>query len=156
MVLIIYKGYSLLDSFMTNIGGIFTLGMAFFPAGSKYNMIRTYELFSPDSILVNLIHFAFTSMFFITMAYISIWIFTKSAVVATRAKRMRNRIYRICGYAIILSLILIILYNVLIREAFPSLEKLNVIFALQTIAFFAIGISWLTKGGVIIKDQNSE
>ena len=58
----------------------------------------------------------------------------------------------VCGYTIIGSILLIALYFFFFEKKFPALMNYDPVFWLETIALWAFGISWLTKGRAILND----
>ena len=70
----------------------------------------------------------------------------------TGRKRCRNWIYRICGGLIVLALILIAAVTQLPDFAARVKHLDPIIFWLESLAIFAFGFSWFTKGQAILKD----
>jgi putative copper export protein len=66
---------------------------------------------------------------------------------------MRNRIYRICGAAMAVCIVLMALYFILPGSIGGPLSRYNAVFWLETIAIVSFGISWLVKGEAILKDE---
>ena len=87
-------------------------------------------------------------MDFAIFSYFSLILFTKGVAKPTPQKKKRNIVYKVCGY-IMLACILLIFLNFLIK---PQLGDLKPVFCLETIALWAFGISWLTKGEFLLKD----
>ena len=71
----------------------------------------------------------------------------------TKQKRKRNKIYRISGYVILASLILIALYKFYLESKFVNLQDYKPVFWLESLALIAFGFSWLTKGEAILSDN---
>ncbi len=104
-------------------------------------------------------HFVFAAGFFLTLAYFSICLFTKSDREITPKKRQRNQVYKACGYVMLLALALIAL-EVLIQilELLPEatlrmIASLDPRFWLESIAMLAFGLSWWVKGEAILTDE---
>ena len=101
----------------------------------------------------------FTAGFFLTLAYFSLFLFTKSDREMTRKKRQRNIVYRACGYVILLAIALIVLGGlILYLELLPDatvrmVKSLDPLFWLESIAIVAFGVSWFVKGEAILKDE---
>jgi hypothetical protein len=148
MVLFIYKGYTLRDNIITNIGAVSVIIMGFFPSSPERSIADGL-----NSHLSSFIHFFFISIFFLTMAYISLFIFTKSAAFATRAKLLRNKVYRICGMVIILCLGILPMSEYFSIDIFGPLKTLHPVLFFETLAFFSFGVSWLVKGNVFFRDR---
>jgi hypothetical protein len=86
------------------------------------------------------------------LACISLFLFTKSKGRKTKQKIIRNRIYRIAGIIILVSISLIAVYH--FGDYGTTNTNLKPIFWLETIALFAFGSSWLIKGEIILKDKD--
>lgn len=155
-----YRGYDVKDFWATRLAATFALLVAFFPT------IYTDEVVVPcnavrilDNELINTIHFSSALLFFLTLAYISLFLFTKSDKTKSQLsapKVNRNRIYRLSGYIMLGCLLLLALYFAWLRYAFPGLKGYDPVFWLESIALWAFGISWLTKGEVFYGDRPVE
>ena len=73
-------------------------------------------------------------IFFVLLAYNSLFLFTKHGDIMTKNKRKRNIIYRVCGIGMIASFLILLLPSFKIQ-----------IWLVETIALFFFGISFLTK-----------
>jgi len=150
-----YKGYEK-DNIWTNLAAIFALGVAFFPT----YMDITDCMITPtkSSKIIGDIHLVFAGLLFVTLAFISIKLFTKGKKNEQgefdAQKQKRNRIYVACGVIMLLCMVLIVLYSLVLKPKFPKLVNLKPIFFLESIALIAFGISWLVKGQMILKDAN--
>jgi anaerobic C4-dicarboxylate transporter len=58
-------------------------------------------------------------------------------------------VYKICGWMMLICIALMILY---FATDPPSLRNMPVVFALETVAVEAFGISWITKGQTLWPD----
>jgi hypothetical protein len=132
-----YRGYESIDNIMGNIACIFGLGVAFFPTTSL----------SP---VIHAVHVICAAGMFLTLAFFSIFIFTKSDVDPTPQKKSRNKVYVSCGYAIIIFLILITVCNLFLRDT--AVWSIRPVFWLESLVLWAFGISWIVKGEMILKD----
>jgi hypothetical protein len=146
-----YKGYEKRDKIASKLACLFALGIAFFPTYGPNAKLSCNVLMRNSGNTISIMHDVFAALFFITLAYMSLFQFTKSAGNPTREKILRNRIYKTCGYTIIACIILLVLATKIpvLRE---SLKDYKPIFILETIALWAFGLSWLTKGEFILKD----
>ena len=154
-----YKGYKrdekdskymLHDNPAGNLTALFALGVAFFPTsiGPEDLSSCIREVYPKE--LVGIFHLIWALLFFLMLAYFSIFRFTKGR------GRNENRVYRICGYTILGSLLVIILYSYVLKGLFPKLEELSPIFWFETLALWAFGISWLKKGKLLFKTAQSQ
>ena len=71
-----------------------------------------------------------------------------------RQKKKRNVVYYICGSIMTVSLLLIVVYMWFLQDLYPGLKSLNPVFWLESFVLFSFGISWLTKGQLIFRDEN--
>lgn len=141
-----YLGYDAVDRIAGNLGCIFALGVAFFPT--------TPELQDPD--LTGTLHFVFAVLFFATLVFFSLFLFTRTRNVhqMTARKKTRNTVYHICGYIMIACILSMALYFFVFENKYPWLDQAHPVFFLESLALVAFGVSWLVKGGFILKDLN--
>jgi putative copper export protein len=149
LFLISYRGFGPADNRASTIAGIAAFGVALFPTTvpapeSKWNI---YAYAYSDTI--STIHFVSAAIFFLTLAFTSYFLFTQSK---DPAKAGQNRLYRICGVAMVLFIALIAAYNFVpgMKERF---EQYNPTFWLECCALFAFGTSWLVKGQALYKPK---
>jgi putative copper export protein len=105
--------------------------------------------------VIGAIHGGFAALFFGTLTYFSLVLFTKTnpRKKPTRRKLQRNMVYRVCGAIMAACILLAAVYAVLPAEAQGRLSAYTPIYWLEATAIVAFGISWLTKGEAILKDQ---
>ena len=146
--LLSYKGYGRADAIAGDLGCIFAVGMTLFPT-------RPEIVVSSKDVLFGQIHLAFAALFFLTLIFFSVFLFTKTdpSKTPTREKLQRNRVYKACGYIMAICILLIAVYFRLPEADASFLKSCHPVFWLETIAVVAFGISWLTKGEAILKDQ---
>lgn len=103
-------------------------------------------------------HSIFAGLFFIIVAIISLKYFPKSDATSTKkpdgkktAKEKRNIVYRICGWTMLACVFILAMYF-LIKPFQKLVDDFPIIFALETVAILAFGISWLTKGETLWPD----
>jgi len=143
-----YRGYENdEDNFVSNLGGVFAIGVAFFPTTAAHTVTQLDKI-------IGWVHLSFAVLFFITLVYFSLCLFTRSDVEKqpTAMKLKRNRVYRVCGYVIAVALLLVVLIYLLPIDLKMVFAPYKPIFWLEAIAIVAFGISWLTKGGTILTD----
>ena len=61
--------------------------------------------------------------------------------------------YKACGGAIVLSIALIIVVNLLPSEIATPINVYKPVFLLEAIAVVAFGVSWLFKGQALLRDE---
>jgi hypothetical protein len=130
------------DSLLTNIAGYMAFGVAFFPTNPDNWSEKIYTFIPLNYSFLGYFHYAFAAVFFITLAIISINIFTigqkadKDIQVSTLNE---NNIYRICGYSMLIFILLIPVFAIVKIFSYATL-------LFEALALFAFGISWLIKG----------
>jgi hypothetical protein len=141
--LIFYEGYAIKDKAKTTVVGIAMLGVVTFPcySGSNYYLF----VFIPPNI-TNIIHGVCATITFTLLGNICLTEFTKAK------REIGIKVFKICGYTIYASLILIPLTSIgNLREITDSFR---LFFILECIILEAFGIAWLTKGKVIFREKN--
>ena len=141
MLLMSYKGYDKQDDIVCTLAGIFGLLICIFPcdkSGEYFNEI--VGTFAIPAYVSGWVHNISAAVFFLLLAYNSLFLFTKSAGEMTPEKKKRNVIFKVCGIGMVVSLVLIVPVTIFhITTGTWWVEM----FAL---AFF--GISWLTKSNI--------
>lgn len=156
LFLLAYKGYpdDKTDNILTSLAGICALGIAFFPTND--NSADACTIFHlPLSKLRNTTHYAFAGSFFVLLAWISFFLFTRSKGMMTHSKQMRNKLYRACGLLIVFFIALIALYGIFGKQL-TAWDKYKPVFWLEWLALIAFGFSWLIKGELLMQDTPQE
>ncbi len=129
--------YDTVDNRIGNIAGLFAILIALFPATSSSPVVRY-------------VHFISAGLFFLSLVYFCLVLFTKSNTDSpTPRKKIRNRIYRICGYTILACILILVIYFIFKLDW----SRYSFVFWIETIALLAFGTSWLVKGEFILEDQ---
>lgn len=136
-LLISYKGYERVDDVLLTCSGIAGLGICIFPCSLNNYSRQEVGTFLLDMQISNIIHCICAVIFFVILAYNSIFMFTKSAGEITPKKRKRNIIFRVCGVGMIASFGILLLPNIHIK-----------VWLMETVALFFFGISFLTKANI--------
>lgn len=150
LFLIRYKGFDnpvfwKNDDKMTNLAGIMALGVALVPTNPVDCSEKIYTLIPVCAKLIGWFHYFFAASFFIILAIISIVIFTIGQNQHPELKPRllnENNIYKICGFVIIICVILIPICDIL--DLFRSSTLI-----LEALALIAFGTSWLIKGRLL-------
>lgn len=139
-------GYDRKDEIAGRLASAFAFGVALFPTTPGAGAT------SQDKIIGG-VHLSFAALLYLTLAYFSIALFTKTGPEnrPTPRKLQRNVIYRVFGYTILACLFLILIVRLLLANA--RLERLSPVFWLESVATMSFGVSWLTKGETILKDR---
>ena len=162
--LVCYKGYQRRDNLAANFAGTCALLVALFPTRERsveasdtgVPAIDSATLFSsanaPDPAFVSYIHFTAAVIFFAILAYMSLVLFTISTKPSqTPQKLQRNKVYRFCGYTILLCIVVIAIGKLFLPDAVS--EQTSYVFIFESIAVITVGVSWLTKAEVILADK---
>jgi hypothetical protein len=139
------RGYDRRDEIAGYLACVFAIGVALFPT-------TPMNATAPE-ILFGGLHLFFATLLFLTFAYFSLLQFTKTVrdAIPTRRKLQRNAVYRSCGYTILVCIVLIAVVK--LSSAGALVRQLAPVFWLESVAIVAFGVSWLTKGEAILKDQ---
>ena len=153
MFLLSYKGYpeDNTDNILTSLAGICALGIAFFPTNDN-STDSCAIIHLPISSARNITHYSFAAAFFILLACISFFLFTKSKGNKTDRKKLRNSLYRIFSVLIIIFIVLIAVYSLFAKEL-SWLDKYKPVFWLEWLALIAFGMPWLIKGELMLRDK---
>ena len=135
-----YRGYDLTDERLGELGCITMLGVALFPATSERSWVHHT-------------HLVCAAATFTILALFSLWRFTKThdSGAMTDRKRIRNRIYTVCGVVILVCLVGMAVYMKLIATAALD-AAYRPVFWLEAIALSAFSFSWWIKGRTWWKD----
>lgn len=137
VLLICYMGYDLQDDIICTIAGILGLFICFFPCAAATGLIGTFAL---PAAISGKIHNISAVIFFLLLAYNSLFLFTKSSGEMTPNKKKRNIIFRVCGIGMVVSLALIVPVNIF--------HIWGGTWFVETLALTFFGISWLTKSNI--------
>jgi hypothetical protein len=132
-----YKGYARKDDLAGVLAGLCALGTSLFPDHGPG--------------LERVVHLSSALGLFLTLAYFSCCLFTKSRGAMTPRKQMRNLLYRICGAAILACVGAVAVCLYVLKGAL--LHPLHPVFWLESAALWAFGVSWFVKGGLLLKDR---
>jgi magnesium-transporting ATPase (P-type) len=147
MFMLCCRGYDLEDEIAGTFSSICALGVAFFPTTPDTGVTqRQYD--------IGIVHYIFAALLFSTLAYFCLVLFKMSAQnkLVTPQKIQRNRVYTICGWVIVASLLLILVLHFFKVE--HLIGNLGPNFCFESTALIAFGIAWLIKGETFLKDKN--
>jgi len=140
LFLMCYHGYTKQDSIISKLAGFFCLCIAFLPTSDS----------ALKDDLISKLHYITAGIFFTLLAYMSFFLFTKTAGNPTKQKLRRNKVYRTCAIVMAVASLGIPF------DQHPAIAFLKPTLVLETITLVAFGISWLTKGELILKDKPSQ
>ena len=148
--LLCYRGYGLHDRIVSMLAGGCAILVALFPTAGDGVLSEAQQQ-------ANVVHSVSALIFLASLAYFCLVLFVRSdsSGALSSRKRLRNRIYRTCGFGILAVLLGVLLYGVV-----PSLNSrfsgTPFIFYLELVAFVSFGVSWLVKGRAIFSDLDSQ
>ena len=151
-----YKGNGAWDNRLTNIASysafVVALVPTYFDSNGKYQQEEV-------SFLIKFpyhehVHLAAAGVFLLALALLSLTSFPQTNLTDKElltSKIIRNRIYYLCGWSIIVFVVLdglALYYRLEQNFGFPF------VFVCEAVALICFGVSWLTKGGVLFQDKN--
>jgi hypothetical protein len=142
-----YRGYGPKDNWSTNLAAVLSVGVAFFPTTPAQGATSSQQI-------VGKIHLICAAAFFITIALVSITLFTKTKPGSdqrTQRKLQRNRVYVVCGWIILACVAAVFVLGLM--SATVSVKQLQPTFWLESIAVFAFGVSWFVKSETVLADR---
>ena len=150
-----YNGYDKGDKTAAKLAGIFAMMVALFPTNfANFTSADCSRISSGNQDWVSYLHYGSATLLFLDFAWFSLFLFTQTENKEKmgRQKKIRNRIYRICGWVILGCIVSIVLVEFVkpVQEVFKNCEP---IFILEGLALLAFGFSWLIKGETFFKDK---
>ena len=140
LVLISYIGYDTVDNLLTSSAGIAGLGIVLFPCKVSWVPNGTpVGFFQVPVEISHWVHVVCAAIFFLAIAINSICQFTKSRHTMTERKKLRNKIYRFCGYSMLALEAVFFVTRVANAPGY-----LAMIIEVLLLLFF--GFAWLVKG----------
>ena len=160
--LITYRGKpdSIWESRVSNIAGYCAFGIASFPTQFNgfqppQNGANQYiQLLQDINNFWGSVHFAFAGLLFACFVLFCLYFFQKPDGVYTGKEQLkflrRKRIYKICGWGILFSIIMIAVFSFIIKQKEGILAYSTFIFETTSLWFF--GTAWLIKGSLALKN----
>lgn len=152
-----YEGYRpetpgiITDRNVARVAALGSLGVALAPMARKENLLEsagqlpgcTLTQCLLGSQVTSVIHYVSAIIFLSALAVFSLVLFVKGGS-DTAEKRARQHIYRICGWVIVGTMVMIALLVLSgLDDIFVTLKP---VFWLEAIASFAFAVSWSVKG----------
>ena len=153
LFLFTYRGYDGRDRVVAIASGLAGLSLAFFPCVGPLGPDELVGIFRLRAGISDTVHVVSAGAFFVLLAVNSTFLFTRSDKprgARGRAKDARNAVYLACGIAMFALLAALVLVMRLVPEA--AQERWKPVFWLETLLLESFGVSWLVKGGKIIRD----
>jgi hypothetical protein len=171
--LIAYQGYDSVDSWITNVAGAAVIGVAFFPTASPSFSPAWVGRVHPYLAAVAMVSLALMALQFThtwpagggagagtagniwaedfrPMGLALIFRYEDPAGTRTSKKKVRDRLYSSCAWLILAGVALAFAQNFWPASAQGRTQWL---FWFEALAIVAFGVSWLVKGGTILKDD---
>lgn len=137
ILLMYYDGYDKTDDILNTITGILGMCICLFPC--NHATLQYVGTFRTPVAISMWIHNIAAVLFFVLLAYISFFQFTKSSGNMTKQKKIRNIIYRVCGIGMLASFAILLLPGFYIQT-----------WLTEAVALFFFGVSWLTKADAFV------
>jgi len=135
--LLTYKGHERSDEIAGTLVWLFATGTALFPTAPDGNSCKLERIYC--------VHPGFASALFLTLAFFSLFLFTKTkpGQILSKEKQRRIKIYKVCGY-IMFGSIVVVPATYYFSDA--ERQALHPVLWLEAISVWAFGVSWLVKG----------
>ena len=157
--LITYRGKDKWESKLSNLAGICAFGIAAFPTTigaflpPKDGTNQYLQILEAVTSGWGNLHFAFAAALFACFTIFCLYFFQKPDENYTGRDvvkfRRRKWVYKICGWTIVISIILIYLFSFKFPHDTGILKYSTYIF--ETTSLWAFGTAWLVKGSTIWK-----
>jgi len=146
MFLLCTRGFDKNDERAGIFAAICAVGVAFCPT-------RPECPWAQWQIVVGIVHYVSAALLFATLAYFCLVLFKMTAKDRrlTTQKIQRNKVYTVCGWAILASMALIAVFALCNCVHLP--DGLGPSFIFESTALIAFGVAWLVKGEMFLKDQ---
>ena len=157
--LVTYRGTSAFENRVSNFAGTFAFVVAVFPTGLEgfKSQCQFLEITIKIPEYIGWVHYGFAGLLFTCFAIFCLKIFQDSDNNAPidKKKIRRNKIYKVCGWGIIVSMTLIALIAIidhLTHRNYAAYYSTTLIF--ETTSLFFFGSSWLIKGSLLWKSSS--
>ena len=140
IVLMSYIGYDWKDNLINTLTGLFGIGIVLFPCkvgwipdGSPVGFFQLPIEFS------HVVHTVCAALFFLCAAVNTLCQFTKHGKTMTERKKVRNVIYRICGWGMIGLMALLVVLGLFKVPGYR-------VMIIEILLLHLFGIAWIVKG----------
>lgn len=145
------------DQLISRIAAVAAFGVALIPTGD--NLAAGGSVMADCTLLQcwlgeansRMLHYISAAIFFICLAVFCLVLFQRNGGKPVDAeKAARNRIYAICGWVIVLSMLALAAYGLVYRGrdavGQAAMDRTYLVFVFESIGIIAFAISWLVKG----------
>ncbi len=140
IVLICYVSYEWTDDLITTLSGIFGLGIVLFPCKVSWLPAGTLVgFFQIPMEISHIVHSCCAALFFLLIAANSLFLFTKSGETQTDRKKIRNVIYRVCGWGMVALEVVFAVIRICKAPGYWTM-------ILEILLLSLFGFAWLVKG----------
>ena len=154
VLLTCYRTPARRDNVLSIVAGLAAIGIGLFPVGPTFatEILEKYPQMAEAKCYINRgflgFHFLFVTVFFALSFYLVYFRFDAfTPPIPTEQKVKRNKIYKVCGAAMLAAFLTIGILAITNKGAS--------IFWPETVAVAAFAIAWLVKGQTILKDRES-
>ncbi len=138
-MLLAYRGYNVWDTVVNSLAGVCALCVVSFPTEASWLDISTpVGLFWLPIKVTRIVHYSTAFLLFLLLAINSICLFARGR------NEKKNLIYKICGYVI---LVFLLVFG--INQVFIGMKGMVIVY--ESIMLVAFGISWIVKGHLLDK-----
>jgi hypothetical protein len=146
-----YRGYEE-DKIPGRLASLCAIGVSLLPTAP-------YPCPTSQQKYIGVAHLICAALFFSSLAYFSLHLFIKTDQAPRSDQKVaRDRVYRRCGWTIVgclISIAVVKLIGFCQRPFEAATERWRLDFWFEAAAIVAFGVSWLTKGQAIHKDQKA-
>ena len=160
--LLVYNGKQAADFYISSAAGLCAFMVILAPTDNLANSCCSEDLAHAITFIKApheggrvLAHYGAAALFFMSLAYMSFFLFTKSkhkVAKRPRNKKIRNRVYRTCGVIIVMALLVIFIHYETSSDPESWYYQHQGTFWMETLAIEAFGFSWLVKGDTLFKN----
>lgn len=140
-----YRGHERRDDITGDITCVSAILVSLFPVAPSTGATSTQEL-------IGHVHLTAAGIFFISLAYFCLVLFRKGGPSQEPRKRMRNRVYLVCGWVIVCCLVALIIFGIMDAH-WSFIREYRLVFWAEAIGIWAFGWSWLVKGQALLADR---
>jgi len=144
--LLYYPGYDRGDNLTSATAGLGAITLALSPTTPPPPAVPTTA-----EVIAGVVHYTGAGVFFLALAYLSYFRFTRTAGDPTERKLQRNALYRVCGVVMVVAIAVAVLLDRVLPAA--VLGAVRPVFWLEAVAVLAFGVSWLVKGEALLRDR---